>query len=69
MSHFQHLPRALSFNGGLSAVSWRMVKREAFEVTFRPTSSAFQRATLTVTSTAPGSPHSIGLIGKGPGGF
>ena len=42
---------------------------EDFEMEFRPTSSAIERETLIVTSTAPGSPHSIGLIGKGPGGF
>ena len=38
----------------------------SFEMEFRPTSSAIERETLIVTSTAPGSPHSIGLIGKGP---
>ena len=32
-------------------------------------SNAIVRAALTVTSTAPGSPHSIGLVEKGPGGF
>ena len=41
----------------------------SFEMEFRPTSSAIERETLIVTSTAPGSPHSIGLIGKGLGGF
>jgi hypothetical protein len=44
-------------------------EERTFQASFRPTSNAIQQATLTVTSSAPGSPHSIGLIGKGPGGF
>ena len=43
--------------------------QRSFQLTFKPRSGAIARATLTVTSTAPGSPHSIGLVGKGPGGF
>ena len=38
-------------------------------VTFRPRSSAIERATLRFTSTAAGSPHTVGLLGKGIGGF
>lgn len=38
-------------------------------VTFRPTSNAIMRGTLTVTSATASSPESIGLVGKGPGGF
>ncbi|MGH8761640.1 MAG: choice-of-anchor D domain-containing protein [Nitrosospira sp.] len=41
----------------------------SFDVAFRPTRNAIERASLMMTSTAAGSPHSIGLIGKGPGGF
>jgi hypothetical protein len=40
-----------------------------FSLEFRAASNAIERVTLTVTSTAPGSPHSVGLVGKGPGGF
>jgi pimeloyl-ACP methyl ester carboxylesterase len=36
---------------------------------FRPVDHAIRRETVRFTSTAPGSPHTIGLIGKGPGGF
>jgi murein DD-endopeptidase MepM/ murein hydrolase activator NlpD len=54
-----------------AAFSGTLANREerSFELRFRPASNAIARATLTVTSSAPGSPHSIGLIGKGPGGF
>jgi Peptidase family M23/Abnormal spindle-like microcephaly-assoc'd, ASPM-SPD-2-Hydin len=41
----------------------------SFTLTFRPVSNAIARTTLRVTSTAPGSPHEVGLVGKGPGGF
>jgi murein DD-endopeptidase MepM/ murein hydrolase activator NlpD/tetratricopeptide (TPR) repeat protein len=40
-----------------------------FELAFHPTSNAIQRETLRITSTAPGSPHSLGLLGKGVGGI
>ena len=40
-----------------------------FEVSFHPVDNAIQRSTLRITSTAPGSPHSLGLLGKGIGGF
>ena len=53
-----------AFSGTLAPAAQRSV-----QITFRPTSNAIMRATLTVTSTAPGSPHSIGVTGKGPGGF
>ncbi len=53
-----------AFSGTLAPGAQRSV-----EVTFKPTSNAIMRATLIVTSTAPGSPHSIGVVGKGPGGF
>lgn len=43
--------------------------RRHFNVQFRPTSRAVERATLVVTSTAPGSPYSIVVIGKTLGGF
>ena len=43
--------------------------QSSFTLRFRPVSHAIARETLTVTSSAAGSPHSIGLIGKGPGGF
>lgn len=39
------------------------------DLTFRPTSNAIERATLTVTSDTTASPNTIGLVGKGPGGF
>ncbi len=38
-------------------------------ISFRPTSSAVVRGRLTVTSSAPNSPHTIELAGKGAGGF
>jgi hypothetical protein len=38
-------------------------------VTFRPKSNKIQNGTLRVDSSAIGSPHTIGLVGKGPGGF
>ena len=39
-------------------------------VTFKPPNNAIARGTLTVTSSASGSPSTaIGLLGKGPGGF
>lgn len=44
-------------------------EQRSFPVTFRAASSAIQQATLTVTTSAAGSPHAIGLVGKGPGGF
>ena len=53
-----------AFSGTLAPAAQRSV-----EITFRPKTTAIMRATLTVTSTAPGSPHSIGITGKGPGGF
>ena len=53
-----------AFNGILPHGAQR-----SFQLSFRPRSSAIVRATLTVTSTAVGSPHLIGLTGKGPGGF
>ena len=53
-----------AFSGMLANGAERSV-----EIEFQPTSNAIERTTLTVTSTALGSPHSIGLIGKGPGGF
>jgi hypothetical protein len=40
-----------------------------FDVVFRPATNAIERGTVTVTSDAPGSPHEIGLVGKGPGGI
>jgi murein DD-endopeptidase MepM/ murein hydrolase activator NlpD len=40
-----------------------------FQLAFHPTSNAIQRLTLAITSTAPGSPHMLGLLGKGVGGF
>jgi murein DD-endopeptidase MepM/ murein hydrolase activator NlpD len=40
-----------------------------FDVVFRPATNAIVRGTVTVTSDAPGSPHEIGLVGKGPGGI
>jgi hypothetical protein len=54
-----------------SAFSATLDNREetSFELRFRPASNAIARGTLTVTSDAPGSPHRIALIGKGPGGF
>jgi hypothetical protein len=39
------------------------------EVEFRPATTAVVRATVTVTSTAPGSPRRIDVVGKGSGGF
>ena len=41
----------------------------AFTLRFRAASSAIVRATLLITSNSPGSPHEVGMIGKGPGGF
>jgi hypothetical protein len=43
--------------------------QRSFELRFTPASNAIARATLTVTSTDAGSPYSMGLIGKGTGGF
>jgi hypothetical protein len=43
--------------------------KRGIPVTFRPTTNQIVKGTLTVTSTAFGSPHEIGLLGKGPGGF
>ncbi len=40
-----------------------------FEVSFHPVDNDIRRSTLRITSTAPGSPHSLGLLGKGIGGF
>jgi hypothetical protein len=40
-----------------------------FNVTFRLASNAIKRGSLTITSNAPGSPHVIGMVGKGPGGI
>lgn len=40
-----------------------------FELAFHPTSNAIQRETLRITSTDSGSPHSLGLLGKGVGGI
>jgi murein DD-endopeptidase MepM/ murein hydrolase activator NlpD len=40
-----------------------------FQVRFSPASNAIVSTKLTVTSNAPGSPHSVTLTGKGPGGF
>ena len=40
-----------------------------FDVQFRPRTNAIARGTLVVTSDAAGSPHSVALLGKGPGGF
>ena len=37
--------------------------------TFHPTDHAIRRETVRLTSTAPGSPHTIKLLGKQPGGF
>ena len=53
-----------AFTGNLAAGAQRR-----FDVQFKARVSAPVRGTLVVTSTAPGSPHSIALIGKGPGGF
>lgn len=39
------------------------------EVRFRPTSNAVVRGRLTLTSSAPNSPHRVRLAGKGAGGF
>jgi hypothetical protein len=39
------------------------------DVTFRATSNAIAQGTLLITSNTEGSPHSIALLGKGPGGF
>jgi len=39
------------------------------QISFRPTSSAVVRGRLTVTSSAPNSPHTVPVTGKGPGGF
>jgi hypothetical protein len=41
----------------------------SIQVTFTPRSSAIERATLRLTSNAAGSPHTVGLVGKGVGGF
>jgi hypothetical protein len=43
--------------------------QQQITVQFRPSSNAFVDATLTVTSNAPGSPQSVTLTGKGPGGI
>jgi hypothetical protein len=52
------------FNGILSAGQER-----AFTFTFTPRTNAVERTVIRITSSAPGKPHSIGLVGKGPGGF
>ena len=53
-----------AFSGNLAAGAQRR-----FEVQFRPRTRAIEQTTLVVTSSAPDSPHSIPLVGKGPGGF
>jgi hypothetical protein len=41
----------------------------AVQIRFQATSSAIARGRLTLTSSAPNSPHRVALTGKGPGGF
>ncbi|MFP5417476.1 MAG: choice-of-anchor D domain-containing protein [Actinomycetes bacterium] len=41
----------------------------SFELRFHPVDNAIRTGTLVVTSTAPNSPHRVGLTGKGPGGI
>jgi hypothetical protein len=53
-----------AFNGTLAVGEER-----AFDIQFRPTSNAIERGTFTAISNAPGGPHQIGLLGKGPGGI
>jgi hypothetical protein len=43
--------------------------QRTIELRYRGTSRPFARGTLTVTSSAPGSPHRIQLLAKGSGGF
>jgi hypothetical protein len=53
-----------AFRGTVAAGATRRV-----EVQFRPRTRDIAREQIRVTSNAPGSPHVIGLLGKGPGGF
>lgn len=53
-----------AFSGTLANGAERRV-----DLAFRPTSNAIERATLTVTRATAASPDSVGLVGKGPGGF
>jgi hypothetical protein len=61
-------------SGGLftwQAATFRLEHGETrtVPILFRPTSSAVVRGRLTVTSSAPNSPHIVPLAGKGVGGF
>ena len=44
-------------------------EKRDFTLRFSPTSSTISQTTLVVTSTVPGSPHSVVVKGKGAGGF
>lgn len=44
-------------------------ERRTARLTFRPAGHEIVRRTLTISSPAPGNPHTVGLLGKGPGGF
>lgn len=44
-------------------------QRQTVNLQFRPSTHEVVRRSLTIDSSAPGSPHRVGLIGKGPGGF
>ena len=41
----------------------------SFELSFHPIDNAIRRETLRITSTDPGSPYALGLLGKGVGGL
>lgn len=66
---FPASPPGSVFIWGAFSASLENTARTAFTVRFQPLSNAIERGQLLVTSTAPGSPKRLGLIGKGIGGF